>query len=534
MAGEGQLYFGGEVYTVDEALPAARAVAVRDGRIIEVGSEAGCRAALGKDFEAVDLKGRALLPGFIDTHLHPVLMIYFDMNLDLRGTRSMKELERKMREAVRKGKKDDWVVGLQFDEEALDEPRLLDRRDLDDLCPDRPAIIIKHDGHMVMANTRAIEAAGISASTPDPEGGRIDREQDGRPAGVFRESASQVILGAMPMPDIPAFLGGAAGTFSRLAACGITSAGIVLQTGEEGPAGSSGRFDVLAMQMLVEKVPISLYGLLIADSAGKVEEARKTGLHGSEVGGHRIGGLKIFADGTFGSCTAYMNEPFTDQPSSTGFMVRDPGDIYRLMVEAHEAGLQVCVHAIGDLANRTVVDLYDRLLTEHPRPDHRHRLEHASIVDDGIISDIARLGLVISSQPLFIHSEKHWLKKRLGPKRAKMTYPFRSFLDAGIKLAGASDAPIESSDVLHAIQVCVTRDGFEPHQAISAAQAVRMFTLDAAYAQFEDKVKGSISPGKRADMVVLSRNPLSVPAEEIRSIRVEETICGGNIIYNGG
>jgi hypothetical protein len=203
------------------------------------------------------------------------------------------------------------------------------------------------------------------------------------------------------------------------------------------------------------------------------------------------------------------------------------------MVFAHQAGLQVCIHAIGDIGNRKVIDLYDRLLKEYPRDDHRHRIEHASLLDASMLADMVRLGLVVSTQPLFIHSEKHWLHKRLGPDRTAWTYPYRSLLKAGVTVAGASDCPVESTDVIHAIACCVTREGFEPAQAIAPEQALRMFTIAAAYAQFEESVKGSLSVGKRADMVILSANPASVLPDEIMSIRVERTICGGKVIHQG-
>jgi predicted amidohydrolase YtcJ len=198
---------------------------------------------------------------------------------------------------------------------------------------------------------------------------------------------------------------------------------------------------------------------------------------------------------------------------------------------AHRAGFQVAIHAIGDAANRLCVNLYQRLLSQYPRADHRHRLEHASILDPDTIRKASRLGLVVSTQPMFIHSEKHWLLKRLGPARTPHTYPFRSLLAAGIKVAGASDAPVESHNVLHALQACVTREGFEPSQAISAEEAVRMFTLDAAYAQFEDAFKGSIAVGKVADLVALSANPVRVAPERIKDIRVLWTVRGGITIF---
>jgi predicted amidohydrolase YtcJ len=422
-------------------------------------------------------------------------------------------------------------VGLRFEEQDLEDPRLPTRHDLDVACPDRPAIVIKHDGHTVMANTRAIEAAGLTAETADPQGGVITREADGYPAGIFYESAMQIPLGAMTVPDLDALEQGAKRTFSRIASRGVTSVGAILQTDAEGPSGSLGQYDVMALQMLIKHIPISLYGILIASDIGKVEDALKTTLNGGESGGHRIGGIKIFSDGTFGSCTALMDEPFSDHPDKQGFLTQSSEEIYRRMLMAQKAGMQIAVHAIGDAAIRICVDLYDRLLQEHPRANHRHRLEHASLLSPALVTDIARLGLIASVQPMFIHSEKSWLAKRLGSQRCEWVYPFRALLDAGIRVTGSSDAPIETQDILHSIQCCVTREGFETRQAITPLEAVRMFTLDAAYAQFEESLKGSITPGKRADLVILSANPGEVPPDQIQDIRVERTVRGGQVIF---
>jgi len=201
-------------------------------------------------------------------------------------------------------------------------------------------------------------------------------------------------------------------------------------------------------------------------------------------------------------------------------------------VAVHTAGLQLAIHAIGDEANRRCVDLFARLLREHPRADHRHRLEHASLLDAATIADIARLGLVVSTQPMFIHTEKGWLHRRLGAERARDVYPLRALTDAGVHVAGASDAPVESADVLHAIECCVTREGFETQQCISVDAALRMYTTDAAFAQFEEGEKGSLSPGKRADMVVLAENPLHVPLARLHAITVEQTIAAGRVVYD--
>jgi len=532
MTDSGQLYFGGDIYTVDENLPQAESVAVREGKIIAVGTLDHCKAKLGDGHETIDLEGSCLMPGFIDTHLHPILMIYFDMNVDMRGCSNMAQVKDKIKEMAQlEDKPGAWIVGLQFDEEELDDPRFPNSHDLDQACPDRPAVIIKHDGHTLFANTKAMETAKISKDTPDPQGGKIERGPDGIPTGVLFETAAQLVMGCLPAPDLDSLKEGAVNTFSRLASQGITSIGAVLQTDEEGPAGSSGAFDVLGMIMLQDKVPMNMYSLLISKSVEKIKEAQSSTLNDEKLGRRKIGGIKIYMDGTFGACTAYMETPFSDNPNSTGFLTTDQDVIYDRMKEAHNARLQVAVHAIGDKANRLCLDFYEKLFKEHPKSGCRHRIEHASVLDQKIIDDMARLGLIASVQPLFIHSEKHWLHKRLGPERARMTYPFRSMLDAGVRLAGASDAPVESTDVLHSIQCCVLREGFEPHQGVTVAEAIRMFTIDAAYSQFEDEVRGSITTGKQADMIVLSGSPVKADPSDLRGIRIEKTICSGKVIY---
>jgi predicted amidohydrolase YtcJ len=202
------------------------------------------------------------------------------------------------------------------------------------------------------------------------------------------------------------------------------------------------------------------------------------------------------------------------------------------MAEAHQAGLQIAIHAIGDAANRTCIDLYKRLLEKYPRQNHRHRLEHASVLNADLIADLARLGLVVSSQPSFLYTENYWLQRQIGLDRCRWAYPYRSLVEAGVKLAGASDAPICSPAVLQGLQCFITREGFVPEQSLSAAQAVRAFTIDAAYAQFEEQIKGSLSVGKRADLVVLSANPVRLEPEQITEIRVRRTICGGITIFS--
>jgi predicted amidohydrolase YtcJ len=226
-----------------------------------------------------------------------------------------------------------------------------------------------------------------------------------------------------------------------------------------------------------------------------------------------------------------MNEPFADRPDTAGFLTMPEEDMRDLMRAAHAAGLQICTHAIGDRATRLVADLYLELLRENPRPDCRHRIEHASSLDAATVADMAAAGIYAAVQPMFIHSEKGWLHSRLGSARTPWCYPFRTMLDAGVAVSGASDAPLESLNVMHAVQCCVTREGFHTEQGVSPAQAVSMFTGTAARAQFMERERGRIAPGLRADFAILSERPDAVPPDQIKDIAILRTIIGGRTVF---
>jgi predicted amidohydrolase YtcJ len=527
------LYTGGTILTLEDDAAAPAALATHGERILAVGSAAHGRQALrdaGVGADEIEVKGATLLPGFIDTHLHPIGLIYFDMHADLRGVDSIAAVQARLRAAGARLAPGEWLVGLQLEDADLAERRLPTRAELDAACADRPVVVMKHDGHSACGNSAALAAAGIDASTPDPAGGHIERDAHGEPSGACREAAAQRLFGVVPSPSLERLQATAQATFQRLAAHGITSIGAILQTDEEGPGGASGQLESLAMQLLLEASPFSIYSILIGRDVAAAVAARESSLNAAAAG-HKVGGFKIFADGTFGSCTACMREPFSDRPSTSGYLTLTEPEIARRMRAAHDAGLQIFVHVIGDGAVERVVELFEQLLAERPRPDHRHRLEHASLVPPALVPRLARLGIGVSTQPLFIHSEKHWLHRRLGAERARYTYPLRSLVEAGVVVAGASDAPVESTDVLHAIQCCVTREGFEPQESLTAEQALHLFTRNAAYLQFEEHEKGTLAPGKRADLVLLSANPLTVPANEIAAIRVLRTVRAGCVTH---
>lgn len=529
------LYRDGDVVTMEPNAAHATALASHGGRILAVGDAHACRDALARagvaDFAEVDLAGRCLVPGFIDTHLHPIGVLYYDLHADLSRVASIAELQDALRAAAARRPHDPSLIGLRLQDENLAELRMPTRHELDAVCADRPVVVLEHDGHSAAGNTRALEMAGLADLREDPPHGRLGRDAQGIPSGPVFEKASQTLLGAVPSTSLEQLREVAVESFARLASHGITSAGVILQTDAEGPAGSGGSLESIAFQLLLEKVPFSTYAILIGRSVEAAVAARAGALHDPGAG-RRVGGFKIFADGTFGSCTACMRAPFADRPGERGMMTLDGDEIYARMRAAHLAGLQVCVHAIGDAAIEHCVALYERLLAEHPRADHRHRVEHASLVEPALIARIARLGIAVSTQPLFIHSEKTWLTRRLGVERARHAYPLRAFADAGVLVGGASDAPVESTDVLHAVACCVTREGFFPEQGLSAAEALALFTRDAARVQFEEHEKGTLAPGKRADLVVLSGNPLAVAPDAIGALRVLQTVVAGRVVHD--
>ncbi|RIK95856.1 MAG: hypothetical protein DCC71_22970 [Proteobacteria bacterium] len=533
MSAPAALYTGGVIETLEPG-PRPAALATAGDRIVATGDAAACRAALAAagaaDFAHVDLAGRALLPGFIDTHLHPIMLVYFDANADLRGVRSVAQLQAELRARACALAPGEWLIGLQLQDEDLAERRLPTAAELDAACADRPVVVVEHDGHSAVGNGLALAAAGIDAASGD-FGGRVARDAGGAPTGACFEAAAQRLLGAVPSPSLERLRETARGTFARLAAHGITSAGVVLQTDAEGPAGAAGALEALALGLFLPELPFSTYAILIGARAEAAVAARATPLHDPPAG-RRVGGFKIFADGTFGSCTACMHEPFADRPGERGLWTHDPGELLARMRGAHAAGLQICVHAIGDAAVERCVDGFETLLAEAPRADHRHRIEHASLVPPALVARIARLGIAVSTQPLFISSEKAWLRRRLGAERARHVYPLRALVDAGVLVGGASDAPVESADVLHAIQCCVTREGFEPAQALTPLEALRLYTRDAARLQFEEDEKGTLAAGKRADLVVLSGSPLACAPDRIAELRVLRTVHGGRITHD--
>lgn len=564
----GVLYRAANVVTMDPHRPTAEAVATRGGRIISVGSEGDCCRSIGMRETAtettdarggpagggpagrgpvsrgpggdqssaprvVELAGRTLLPGFHDVHLHPLPMAFFEHHLDLTPCISVAEVLDALADRSAGAAPGEWVMGLRIDEEKLTDHRLPTRAELDSIAPQLPIVLFRRDGHTALGNTAALAGAHIAEDSADPDGGAFDRDVDGSLTGLCRESAAQLLVGAVPVPGIEALREATRRVFNGLATDGITTVGMVLQTDAEGPAGAAGVFECPALQMFIDEIPMASNAILSGAEIENVLAVKASTLHDPATG-RRVGGMKIYLDGTLGARTAFMHEAYSDDPTKLGMLTIDEEVCAARMEAAHLAGLQVCIHAIGDSANDLALSLFADLIAKHPGAEGRrlgHRIEHASVLSQPTVERFAELGVIAAVQPLFMRSERDWLGSRLGRVRTKWVYPFRSLLEAGVTVAGASDAPIEETDVLAAIHTAVTRHGFEMEQCIGAEEALRMFTSDAAAASLTDGETGTITEGKRADLVALSGDPTGVSADEILSLEVELTVSGGRDIF---
>ncbi len=520
------------VITLNPAQPTARAVLIDGTRIKAVGSEADVRARAAGHCETIDLGGETLLPGFVDCHMHPILLAYFSMNLDLNGMHSMGELFQCMRKKASETPPEQWLLGLRFNEEGISEQRLPILPELDREAPNHPLLILRYCGHLAVANSKALALAGISAGTANPHGGEIERDAAGNLTGVLRETAIALVTDQIAPPDWDVFMAGAEQTFAQLAANGLTGIHGVLQTSDHGPSGKLGYLEVSAMQALRERIPQRMYLMIMATEAADIENLRATELH--DLGPDskcKVGAWKIICDGSLGGHSAVMYEPYSDAPDMSGILVWSEDELEKMIRDAHSHGIQLAIHCIGDRMIHIVLDIMERTLAEMPRSDHRHRIEHASVIPPELMQRSHKLGMIMSVQPPFIFSEHSWVGKRLG-KRTRYVYPLHSLLREGLTVCAGSDAPIEQPDPILSIYSSVNRLGLTPEEAVSVEEAIKMHTVYAARAAFAEDVQGTIEAGKLADLVVLSDNPLTMPPAQLRDLKVEMTMVGGKVIFS--
>ena len=525
------IFTHGIVHTIDTTRPIAEAVAVKQGKVLAVGTVIDIQRYAGASTRIVNLQGKLMLPGFIDDHTHFMGGGFQLQAVDLRYSRSQSEFARLIKERAERYP-DRWITGGDWDHDNWPGGKLPTKEDIDPFTLHTPVFVTRYDGHMGLANTYVLRLAGITRDTPDPPGGTIVRDPITRePTGILKDEAMGAVYRLIPDATPEEMV-----EVARLALAEARKFGVTSIQDVSSPA------DVKVYRSLRDKGELTAR-FHCRQPIGMTDELIRQGVRvpmGDEW--VRIGSLKAFADGSLGSTTALFFEPFTSDPTTRGLatdIVQD-GTLERESLAADKAGLQLSIHAIGDSANSLVLDLFEKIIRMNPRWDRRFRIEHAQHIRPTDFQRFARLGVIASVQPYHAIDDGRWAEGRIGHERCKTTYAFRSFLDNGVRLCFGSDWTVAPLNPLLGIYAAVTRrttdgknpDGWFPEQKISVQEAVKAYTINNAYAVFEEKEKGSISPGKVADFVLLSDDIFTIDPVRIETTTVEMTVVGGNIVYS--
>jgi predicted amidohydrolase YtcJ len=520
--------YDGRIYTMDRTMPHAQAVAIVGNRIAAVGDDAQILCLLAPGGEAVDLGGRTVVPGLTDCHIHFVEYALRLTRLDLSGIVSRAEAIRRVAERAQTTKPGEWLLGGGWDRNLWGDASFPTKEDLDPVTPHNPLALSSKDGHSLWANSLALARAGITAETPSPPGGEIERQPGtAEPTGILKENAEDLItsvIGKPSLEDIQAAL--------KVAIANAHQSGLT------GIHDCEDELAFAAFQELSKKGEVGLR-VLMHIPAGNLDHAiglgLRTGFGGEQL---RVGSVKIFADGALGSRTAAMLAPYDDEPLNLGIAVTSKEEMRELVGKASRAGLSVAIHAIGDRANRDVLDVLQESRQSGQGMDLRHRIEHVQLLHPADIPRLAKLSVIASMQPIHATSDMDMVNRHWGEERGRGAYAWRSLLDAGTVLAFGSDCPVETLDPLAGIHAAVTRrradgspgpEGWHPGERITVEDAVWAYTMGAAYASGEEREKGSITPGKLADLVVLSQDIFLIPAMSI--LEVEATVFDGKFVY---
>ncbi len=525
------VFFNGTIRTLTSETPVAEAIAVAGGLITSVGSNVEMRSLAGPHTTLYDLGGRTVLPGFIDAHAHFYGYAKNLSRIDLVGTGSLEEVLELVSARVEDVPEGEWITGRGWDQNDWAESVYPDRRALDRAAPHHPVYVIRVCGHAAVANSEALRIAGISRETVDPPGGRILRDKNGDPNGVLIDEAKKLVSDIIPSPtreEKKRLIKRAAHECCAAGLVGIHDMGV------------DAEMVSLYKELLDgDELPLRLTTYYIYEEPD-LDSLLAAGPMVGYAGDHlSVVGVKFYIDGSLGARSAALLADYSDDPGNDGILVIDPVDLGRRVTACHRSGFQVAVHAIGDRGNRLVLDIYEKVLSQHPAPDRRHRVEHAQIVSPEDIPRFAALGVIPSMQFTHCTSDMDWVDERLGGDRLAGAYAWRSLIETGCRIPGGSDFPVESINPLLGIYAAVTRQdlkgrpegGWMPAERLTIDEAIRAFTIDAAYAAHEEDRKGSLAPGKVADFVVLSEDLLTVLPRDIPGITVLATVIGGKIVY---
>ena len=521
------------VYTSDAARPRAEAVAVRGDRIVFVGSAHEAGLLRGPATRVYDVAGKTVIPGMIDSHGHLTGLGAALRTVDLVATKSLDEIVERVSWRAAQVPPGSWVIGRGWDQNDWSDTRFPTHNKLSTSVPNHPVALTRIDGHAMFANARAMQLAGITKETPDPAGGRIIRDANGEATGVFIDNAMSLIRRAIPAETRAETREGIRLAMQQMNAYGLT--------GMHDAGAGCESIKLYEEMARANELTARNYVMVAGLSAACLDEMMKLGPRDNVDGKHFVAvrAIKLSADGALGSRGAKLLEPYSDEPSHSGLELIPPQRIKDIAVRALRGGFQLNVHAIGDGANRSALDAFEAALREVPRPNHRFRIEHAQILHPNEIPRFTRLGVIPSMQAVHQTSDMYWAENRIGGTRVLGAYAWRSLLDQGVIIAGGSDFPVESADPLQSFHAAVTRQdangwptgGWLPQQKMTRTEALYHLTIWPAYASFQEGLVGSITVGKLADIVVLSKDIMTVPEREILSTRVELTMVNGKVVH---
>jgi predicted amidohydrolase YtcJ len=516
------------VWTGNADQPWAEAVASRGDSIIAVGSNTEIEALIGEDTEVISVTGSMLVPGFIDTHVHFIASGSGLASVQLRDAATPEEFSARIGEFAKNVAPGEWIMYGDWDHTLWGGE--LPRRDwIDDVTPDNPVWVYRLDGHMALANSAALALSGVDADSADIDGGTIVRYEDGRPTGLLKDNAMMMVEEAIPEAAAAKLDREARAAMEHVAGNGVTS--VHDMAGWQSLATyrrAQGRGEMLTR--IYSVVPLRDWEKLRDEVAAK----------GTGDEWLRIGGLKGFMDGSLGSHTAAMLEPFTDEPEDKGFLINDLDDMRDWVTGADAAGLQVMVHAIGDSAIRDLLDVFLDAVETNGERDRRFRMEHAPHIAPEDVERFAVQKIIASMQPYHAIDDGRWAEEVIGPERAKTTYAFRSLIDAGATVTFGSDWSVAPATPIEGIYAAVTRQtldganpgGWVPEQIVTVEQSLHAYTTAAAYSSFEEDIKGMLKPGMLADFVLLDRDLTQIDPEKIRDTEILRTVVGGEVVYS--
>jgi predicted amidohydrolase YtcJ len=524
------IYFNANVWTGDARQPKAEAIAIDDGSIAAVGSTADiCKLADAKT-RGVDLKGAFVVPGFIDNHVHFINGGMALAQVDLRDAATRAEFTQRIAQAAARTPQGQWIKDGSWDHE-LWGGELPTRDWIDKDTANTPVFISRLDGHMALANSLVMKLAGIDEKTPDPDGGSIVRDDNGRPTGVLKDNAMNLVYKVIPSPSDQELAQGLERAMQHAVARGLT------QVHDMGGVEDWRVMELYRRTKASDKLRLRIYSFAPLADWQKAAEYKKH--HGTGDDWLRWGGMKGFVDGSLGSTTAWFHKPYDDASNTTGLTVEDTEQLRAAIIAADRSGLHVAVHAIGDRANDWLLDAFEKVEQAGPKKDSRFRIEHAQHLTPAAIKRFGPLSVVASMQPSHAIDDGRWAEKRIGAERLKGTYAFRSLIDSGAHLTFGSDWPVAPLDPLTGIYAAVTRrtadganpKGWQPQQKITVAEALRSYTAENAWAGFQEGKVGVLKQGALADFAVLSKDLFAVPPTEITHVKVVRTVVGGREMY---